>query len=63
MHGYLGRGNRRVIPACVVTHIRCLYRDEANLYVGFRPATQEPDEEAGYIPADELAAIYEGTEI
>jgi hypothetical protein len=48
MHGYLGRGNRKVIPACVVTHIRHLYKDDDNLYVGFRPSVNvEEIEEAG----------------
>ena len=35
-HGYLGRGNRKVAPACVVWKIRDNYPAPDNHYLGFR---------------------------
>ncbi|KXJ13778.1 uncharacterized protein LOC110239789 [Exaiptasia diaphana] len=35
-YGKLGRGNRKVVPACVVRAIRRAYPSEDNVYMGFR---------------------------
>ena len=34
---YLGRKNRRVIPACVVKAIRTEFPEESDEYAGFKP--------------------------
>ena len=35
-HGYFGRGNRRVVPSCVVLAIRRWYPSPTGIYMGFR---------------------------
>lgn len=35
-HGYLGKGNRRVVPSCAVKKVRQQYPAPDNVYMGFR---------------------------
>lgn len=35
-YGYLGKGNRKVCPSCVVTAIRRQYPSQTGVYMGFR---------------------------
>ena len=35
-HGYLGKGNRRVAPACVMLCIRKHYPSQTGVYMGYR---------------------------
>ncbi|XP_075707197.1 uncharacterized protein LOC142741743 [Rhinoderma darwinii] len=39
VHGYLGRKNRRTIPACAVQKVRAMFPEENQVYVGFKLAT------------------------
>ena len=34
-HGYLGKGNRRIIPSCAVKKVREQYPAPDNVYMGF----------------------------
>ena len=63
IYGFLGRRNRRVIPACVVGHIRNSWPSPDGIYVGFKLVDDDNEEEEQYVPADELQAIADGTEI
>ncbi|XP_077148997.1 uncharacterized protein LOC143809925 [Ranitomeya variabilis] len=36
IHGYLGAGNRRPIPSCVVTKVRFAFPDDDDEYMGFK---------------------------
>lgn len=36
-YGYLGKGNRKVFPACVVKKIREHYPSQTGVYMGYRP--------------------------
>ncbi|CAJ0967696.1 unnamed protein product, partial [Ranitomeya imitator] len=38
IHGYLGAGNRRPIPACVVNKVRFAFPDDDHEYMGFKPS-------------------------
>lgn len=50
IHGKLGRFNREIIPACIVSLIRDQWSEESGEYVGFT----QVDEDGQPIPADEL---------
>ena len=36
-YGYLGKGNRKVCPSCVVKAVRSQYPSQTGVYMGFRP--------------------------
>lgn len=36
-YGHLGKGNRKVCPACVVKTVRSQYPSQTGVYMGFRP--------------------------
>ena len=36
-YGYLGKGNRKVAPSCVVLRVRRQYPSATGIYMGFRP--------------------------
>lgn len=52
IHGYLGPRRRKVIPACVVTHIRSKWPDENGQYTGFKNLDEDSEEDQ-----DELARL------
>ena len=54
-HGYLGKGRRRVIPACVVSAIRQCYPDQKEAYTGFH-RSEEDDGDEEYWPAGLLTS-------
>ena len=36
VHGHQGRGNRKVIPSCVVVAVRIWYPSPTGMYMGFK---------------------------
>ena len=44
VHGKLGKGNRKIIPSCVVTCIRKEFPDPNGNYTGFLDGTEEQAE-------------------
>lgn len=44
MHGKLGQYQRRVVPACLVTHLRNTYPDTYNQYKGFVAVNEDGEE-------------------
>lgn len=62
VHGYLGKRQRRVIPACVVNYIRRLWPDPSGEYVGFREVVDGPNEDEAaeqFAFPDELDGLLE----
>lgn len=44
IHGYLGRGDRRVIPSCVVSAVRREFPEPQDNYTGFQEANEDGEE-------------------
>jgi len=70
IYSRLGQFDRRVIPSCVVAHIRSTWPDPTGCYVGFKHSIEQQDDqqqelenEHGYIPSDELQALLDGEDI
>lgn len=55
IHGYLGRYNRKIVPACIVDDIRRRWPDADGNYVGF----QALDDDGQMVDMDEIAEIDE----
>lgn len=53
IHGLLGRHVRKVIPACIVNHIRTTWPSPDGLYTGFKQVTEDGEE----VPVDELEEL------
>lgn len=43
IYGYLGKKNRKVIPACVVGHIRTKWPDSDHIYMGYKQAVGQDE--------------------
>jgi hypothetical protein len=56
VHGHLGRGNRKVIPACVVAYIRSQWPEPDGNYRGFTSVTEEEDDHVQAYP-DEMDGL------
>lgn len=55
MYGYLGRRNRRVIPACVVQYIRGRWPDPMGTYRGYREVDDDEDNDELYSVLEECS--------
>jgi hypothetical protein len=46
IHGYLGKGQRRQLPECVMNGIRCAWPSEGGAYTGFKDVDSDSNDEA-----------------